>query len=64
MKLEPTCPCKDCTLRHLACHSSCEGYKQFKEYNEAKANHIRQESYDLSAYITRMEKYKKGNSRR
>lgn len=64
MKLEPICPCKDCTSRHLACHSECECYKQFKEYNEAKANYIRQESYDLSAYITRMGKRKKSNSKR
>ena len=24
-------PCKDCELRHVGCHSSCEKYKAFDE---------------------------------
>lgn len=31
-------PCKDCTKRHLHCHSSCDEYKQYKsEVDKANA---------------------------
>ena len=25
------CPCKDCEEREVACHSTCEKYKKYKE---------------------------------
>lgn len=25
-------PCKKCTERHLACHDSCEKYKEWKDF--------------------------------
>ena len=28
-------PCKDCERRFLGCHSTCEEYKEFKEFREA-----------------------------
>ena len=27
--------CKDCTKRHIGCHSECEEYKEFVEKNKA-----------------------------
>lgn len=27
--------CKDCTKRHIGCHSECEEYKQFVEKNKS-----------------------------
>lgn len=25
-------PCKDCSERHIGCHSECEKYKSFREF--------------------------------
>lgn len=31
-------PCKDCTDRHMACHSTCEKYKEWKqEFDKLKS---------------------------
>ncbi len=36
----PTAPCKNCTSRHLGCHSECDGYKQYRtaveQHNQAE----------------------------
>lgn len=53
------CPCKNCESRHLACHSECDAYTQFKVRREAFNNEMRQESYDKYAYIVRMSKHKR-----
>jgi hypothetical protein len=41
-------PCKDCPERHIACHDTCERYKEWKrqidEQKKAK------KEYDLSRY--------------
>ena len=29
-------PCKDCTERHVGCHSTCQGYKDFVKWNGMK----------------------------
>lgn len=26
----PKAPCRDCTDRHIGCHSDCDGYKEFR----------------------------------
>lgn len=36
-------PCKDCTDRELGCHSKCEKYKAFKEWNDQAREKRRQE---------------------
>ena len=34
-------PCKDCTDRAVCCHSVCEQYKAYKEYNDSLKNNIK-----------------------
>ena len=38
-------PCKDCTYRHIACHCSCDRYKEWKvqldELNQARKEYER-----------------------
>lgn len=29
-------PCKDCKNRKIGCHSTCDEYKAFSEYNKKK----------------------------
>lgn len=54
MKLGTICPCKGCTSRHIACHSDCEGYKQFKEKREADLKADREQKYEKAAYVRRV----------
>jgi len=30
------CPCKGCTERTVLCHGRCDGYQEWKKYNEEK----------------------------
>lgn len=30
------CECKDCTKRHLGCHSNCESYIQYRKEQDEK----------------------------
>lgn len=53
------CPCKDCESRHLACHSECDAYAQYKSVREESNRKHREESYDKYAYIVRMSKHKR-----
>lgn len=36
-------PCKDCTERHLHCHSECEKYKEFSVWNEERLSKKRRD---------------------
>lgn len=36
-------PCKDCKERHKLCHSTCEKYREYAEWNE----HRREERYKV-----------------
>lgn len=36
-------PCKDCTERHVGCHSTCQGYKDFVKWNEEQKEIRKQE---------------------
>lgn len=54
MKLDYNCPCKNCTVRHLACHDSCSGYAEFKAKREAVKQRRLEENRDLSAYVKRV----------
>ena len=34
MRERTEAPCKDCQKRQLHCHSSCEAYKEYRQYRE------------------------------
>lgn len=36
-------PCKDCTERHVGCHSTCQDYKDFVKWNEEQKEIRKQE---------------------
>ena len=41
-------PCKDCSVRHTACHDGCRGYAEWKTKLE-KAKEIRQKYIQMPA---------------
>ena len=53
-------PCKDCTERHIACHSECEKYKAYKENYEQIKKDIRKEA-DIQ---NRLDDYEKQRAKR
>ncbi len=53
-------PCMDCTDRHIACHSECDKYKEFKENNEQIKKDIRQKA-DIQ---NRLDDYEKQRAKR
>lgn len=53
------CPCKNCESRHLACHSECDAYAEFKSMREEANRKYREESCDKYAYIVRILKHKR-----
>lgn len=63
----PLCsPCKGCEIRHFNCHSTCEGYNEFKqrkaEENKQRAAAISLVDFDimrLQKIIRRNQKYHK-----
>ena len=61
-------PCKGCTDRHEACHSTCEKYKDWKqEFEVLKANVTKGRSFQNEIYavqkagIKRMKTLRKSN---
>lgn len=55
MQVKPEyCPCKGCNNRTLGCHDNCDGYEAYKKRREEINNARRQQSYDESAYISRI----------
>lgn len=53
------CPCKDCTDRHLNCHSACDAYAQYSNERRHVCEESRQQSNDHFAYIERVIKHKR-----
>ena len=53
-------PCKDCTERHIRCHSECERYKEFKKRNAERlareAKRVEDEGRFVESVIRRKEK--------
>lgn len=52
-----TPPCKQCTRRTMDCHSTCEGYKHFKEEYNKELEVIEKKKHDLYATIIRKRRY-------
>lgn len=49
-----TGPCKDCEDRHVACHSQCDKYSEWKEEVEKQKLKCRQEMYsyiEMAGYV-------------
>lgn len=38
--MKKMCPCKDCRDRHLACHDTCEKYKEWHSECEADQKYL------------------------
>ena len=61
-------PCKDCEIRHMGCHSSCEEYKHWKyewdRINEISRNKRRIEFALTDSKIRQCEKMRKKKMRR
>lgn len=41
-------PCRNCTKRHIACHSICNKYKDWKAEHEAKREFERQVKEEMN----------------
>ena len=52
-------PCKNCTDRHLHCHSKCEKYLKFLAENEKRKQAIRLENNLYNDEIKRMNNWRK-----
>lgn len=53
-------PCLDCTERHLGCHGTCKGYKDYQEEKRKESRFmkgIREGQNDLRNY--KEEKYRR-----
>lgn len=46
-----TGPCKDCTERHLSCHSDCERYLSYVKEKDAVNKQIREKKYHEDQYM-------------
>lgn len=51
--------CKDCTNRHIGCHSECEIYKAFVEENEKLKKIKKEYSQQISDSIKSVERAKR-----
>ena len=38
-------PCKGCTNRHTACHDSCDKYKAWRDFENAKKKHFQENRF-------------------
>lgn len=52
-------PCKDCTDRHIHCHSECEKYKAFVAENEKRKAELYKENQAKSNYIDHWNDFQK-----
>ncbi len=50
--MKETAPCKDCPDRHLACHDSCEKYKEWRERHHAQLKHLDDNRYRMNVPMT------------
>lgn len=51
-------PCKNCENRHLACHDTCEAYKQFAKENEESRKQLTEENFNKSTlYAIKRRRY-------
>lgn len=56
-------PCKDCTERKPACHSTCIAYKEYDEINKARRRQKVIDNAGLPITKNRKKKGQKGNYR-
>lgn len=54
--------CKDCTERHVGCHSECAKYKEFKEQLQADKEAYFEATREENMYLAYMKK--QANKRR
>lgn len=63
---KPIAPCKDCEIRELGCHSTCELYKDFDlanaRYKEAKREALKKE-YGSIDYVSILKNKKRKNKK-
>lgn len=56
--------CKDCTERHIGCHSTCETYKAFraeleeKSHEQKKKTEMNQFVRDIKSHLVRRQEHK------
>ena len=42
--MKENAPCKGCSERHIACHDSCDRFKEWKERYHAQQQHLKENS--------------------
>ena len=50
-------PCMDCTEHSMHCHSTCEKYKAYRAWRDARSKELRRQNAGLVAYAEFTKKY-------
>lgn len=50
--MKEVAPCKDCADRHLACHDSCEKYKEWRDRYHAQQKHYEDNRFRMNVPMT------------